>query len=284
MRCAMSQRIDSHQHFWQPARGDYGWMPKDDPTLSRAYAPTHLAPGLKACDVQGSVLVQAAPTVAETEYMLGIADATEHVLAVVGWVDFEAPSSLQTLKRLSAHPKFVGVRPMIQDIDDPDWMLGDDIQWAFDALIELDLTFDALGLPQHMDNFHTLISRYPDLRVVLDHCLKPDIENHSSGSYTQWADRMSKLAHDTNVYCKMSGLVTESASNWQLESLQPYVNHILKEFTPDRVMWGSDWPVVRLRCEYETWFRASNKLIDHLSSQEKAAVLGGTAATFYRLT
>ena len=122
-------KVDAHQHYWQPARGDYGWMPKDDPILSRPYFPADLAPFLKTAGVDRTVLVQAAPTVEETEYMLGIADATPSVAAVVGWIDFEDRSHLKQLERLKSHPKFVGVRPMIQDIADVDWMLRPDVQW-----------------------------------------------------------------------------------------------------------------------------------------------------------
>ena len=148
--------IDAHQHFWNPVRGDYGWMPDDDPVLSRRYGPHDLASALAATGVTRTVLVQAAPSVAETEYMLGIADATAHVAAVVGWIDFEQPSQIDTLRRLARHPKFAGVRPMIQDIPDDGWMLRDDIAWAFKAVVDLDLTFDALGFPRHLDNFLTL--------------------------------------------------------------------------------------------------------------------------------
>jgi hypothetical protein len=152
------------------------------PVLARPYGPADLAPQLAAHDITHTVLVQAAATVDETEYMLGIADATPHVAAVVGWIDFEKPSDLAHLKRLAQHPKFAGVRPMIQDIPDDDWMLRDDVQWAFRAVSDLGLTFDALGFPRHLANFHTILTRYPDLRVVVDHCMKPQIRDHSEAA------------------------------------------------------------------------------------------------------
>ena len=279
----MNKFVDAHHHFWHPARGDYGWMPADDPTLSRPYGPADLEDSLNAAGVAGTVLVQAAPTVEETEYLLGIADATPHVLAVVGWVNFETAESLETLQRLASHPMLVGVRPMIQDLPDDKWMLREDIQWAFEALVDLDLTFDALGFLQHMDHFHTLLKRHPDLRVVLDHCLKPQIQNHSDKNFAEWSKRMSKLARETGAYCKLSGLVTEAGEDWDNEMLKPYVEHVLEVFTPQRIMWGSDWPVVRLRGEYEDWFSSAVALTSHLKEEERNAIFSATAAEFYRL-
>ena len=160
----MTIHIDAHQHYWEPRRGDYHWMAPDDPVLARRYMPADLAASLGKHGIARSVLVQAAATLEETEYMLGLADATATVAAVVGWVDFENPDHLRYLKRLARHPKFVGLRPMIQDIADVDWMLRDDVQWAYEAMVELDLTFDALGFSRHQDNFLTLPRRYPDLQ------------------------------------------------------------------------------------------------------------------------
>ncbi len=275
-------QIDAHQHFWHPARGDYDWMPKGDPVLDRPYGPADLAPDLTRHGITGTVLVQAAASVAETEYMLGIADATPHVAAVVGWIDFENPDDLAHLKRLANHPKFRGVRPMIQDIPDDGWMLRDEVQWAFRAVADLGLTFDALGFPRHLANFHTLLTRYPDLRVVVDHCMKPQIRSHTPDSLRHWADGISRLA-DAGAFVKFSALVTEANPDWTVADLAPYVAHVFRAFGPDRVMWGSDWPVVRLRCTYSDWRAASEALTAGLSEADRARVFGGTAAAFYRL-
>ena len=276
-------KIDAHQHYWQPARGDYDWMPDDDPTLSRAYFPVDLAPQLADVGIARSVLVQAAATVNETEYLLGLADATETVGAVVGWVDFEASDVTETLGRLAKHPKFAGVRPMIQDIPDDDWMLRDHVQDGFRAVRDFGLTFDALGFPRHLANFLTILTRYGDMRSVVDHCMKPNIAGHSADSFRFWADGMSAIAAETEAFCKLSGLVTEAGENWTVDDLRPYALHILDVFGPDRVMWGSDWPVVRLRAEYDRWLEAAEVLTDNLSADEKARVFGGTAAEFYRI-
>ena len=214
-------RIDSHQHYWEPRRGDYDWMPKDNPILYRRYRPADLEPHLERNGIDGTVVVQAAESVHETEYLLGIADASDSVLAVVGWVDFENPADRRQLERLSRHPKLAGVRPLIQDIPDVDWMLRDDVQWAYRAIIDVDLTFDALGFPPHLDNFLTIFRRYPDLRAVIDHCMKPRIRDHRDQPrvFDAWAAKMSRFAGETDAYCKLSGLVTESNESWTVEEL-----------------------------------------------------------------
>ncbi|MEM9207340.1 MAG: amidohydrolase family protein [Pseudomonadota bacterium] len=273
-------RIDAHQHYWEPKRGDYDWMPPDDPVLSRRYGPADLNHQLEAAGIEGTVLVQAAATINETEYMLGLADATDTILGVVGWVNFEDRGDLKHLERLAKHPKFLGVRPMIQDIPDVDWMLRDDIQWAFEALIDLDLTFDALGFPKHLENFRTILTRYPKLRAVIDHCMKPEIRD---GEFGVWAAGIERIAKETEAMCKFSGLVTEAADHWTVEQLKPYADHVLSVFGPTRVMWGSDWPVCLLRTEYGQWLSSAQTLTEHLSSEERDAIFGGTARRFYRL-
>lgn len=279
-------KIDAHHHLWQPLRGDYDWMPQDSAILNRHYDPSDLVPHLKAHGIDGTVLVQASASVHETEYMLGLADATPFIKGVVGWIDFEDPGHLSHLRRLAKHPKFLGVRPMIQDIPDVNWMLRDDIQWAYRAIIDLDLTFDALGFPQHLANFATLMDRYPEMRVVYDHCMKPQIRDQQAGrdAFSAWADGMSQLAKNTAGYCKFSGLVTEADDGWGVDDLRPFADHVIKVFGTDRVMWGSDWPVCRLQAEYESWITAAQTLTADLSAEAKADVFGGTAARFYRLS
>lgn len=279
-------KIDAHQHFWRPERGDYDWMPEDNDILCRSYAPQDLAETLTERAIDGTVLVQAAATIQETEYMLGLADATPWIKGVVGWIDFEQPSDLAHLKRFAAHPKFLGVRPMIQDIPDVDWMLRDDVQWAYEAICDLDLTFDALGFPQHLSNFHRLILRYPAMRTVYDHCMKPQIREQQTGkdAFTEWSDGITRLAEDSSGFCKLSGLVTEADEGWQPQDILPFIQHILDAFGPDRVMWGSDWPVCRLQSEYADWHALAQAATQHLSQDERDEIFGGAAVRFYRLS
>jgi L-fuconolactonase len=238
---------------------------------------------LKAVGIEKTVLVQSAPTVAETDFMLSIADTSPSVAKVVGWVDFENRQDLAQLERLRAHPTFAGVRPMIQDIADTDWMLRKDVQWAFDALSDLGLTFDALGFSRHLANFLTILERYPDLKVVVDHGMKPQIRDQDTDrdEFAAWSRGMGLIARNTGAFCKLSGLVTEDGENWSTRRLRPYGEFILEAFGPRRVMWGSDWPVCRLRCEYADWLASAQDIASGYSDEDEAWIFGGTAAAFY---
>jgi L-fuconolactonase len=272
-------RIDAHQHFWHPGRGDYGWLTADLP-ICRPYGPADLAPQLRECGINGTVLVQAAPTLQETEYLLGIADATPFVRGVVGWIDFEDPAQRGHLERLAAHPKFVGVRPMIQDLPDDGWMLREDIAWAFDAIRQLDLVFDALVFPRHLKALMRLLTHHPDLTVVIDHAAKPAIR---AGQFDGWAADMAKLAAETAAMCKLSGLTTEAGAGWGIAALRPYVDHLLATFGADRLIFGSDWPVSTLATTYRGWIDAVEQLTSGLPDAGRAALFGGNATRVYRL-
>lgn len=273
-------KIDAHQHFWDPARGDYGWLTSDLAVLYRSFEPDDLAPLLRAQDIDGTVLVQAAATVAETDYLLGIADTNAFILGVVGWVDLEAPNAAKQIADRARHSKLVGLRPMIQNILDTDWMLRDSLAPAFEAMIEHGMAFDALTLPKHLLNLVELCSRYPDLRVVTDHVSKPDI---ARGAFAPWAADMTRLANETGACVKLSGLVTEAGPHWKIAGLARYVDHLLAQFGPDRMIWGSDWPVCTLACSYARWAEATEALLAGLTAMERAAIMGGNAAKFYRL-
>ncbi len=274
-------RIDAHQHFWSLARGDYGWLTADLDPIYRDFLPDDLAPMLKAAGIDGTILVQAAPTVAETRFMLSLADATPFVKGVVGWVDFEAPTAAWQIADLAAHPALVGLRPMIQDIADPEWMLGDALTPAFDALQANGLTFDALTLPHHLPVLRRLLRRHPAMRVVIDHGSKPIIRDHVMEG---WGEEMRALAEETSAFCKLSGLVTEAAPDWSPDDLQPYVRHLLQTFGPNRLIWGSDWPVCTLASTYERWLETTDALLHDLTPEQKAAVMGENAARAYTLT
>ncbi len=273
-------KIDAHQHFWAVARGDYGWLTPDLDVIYRDFTPDDLAPMLKDAGIEGTVLVQAAPTVAETEYMLSLADETSFIKGVVGWVDFEASDAATQIEKLNKHPALIGLRPMIQDIADPLWMLGDALTPAFTELISRGLTFDALTLPQHLGPLRNLLARHPDMKVVIDHGSKPLIRD---AILEGWAEDMAALASETNAWCKLSGLVTEAASDWTVDDLRPYVDHLLNTFGPSRLIWGSDWPVCTLASSYERWLETTDLLLSQLSSSERDAVMGGNAARAYNL-
>ncbi len=274
-------RVDAHQHYWRPERGDYPWMSGAPQVLRRAFGPADLAPLLAECGISATVLVQAAPTVEETHYLLGIADATTSVAGVVGWIDFAHTSERHTLQRLATHPRLVGVRPMVQDIADDDWVLRRDLDWAFAAVQELDLAFDALGYARHARRFLQRIERHPGLRVVIDHGMKPAI---ARGEFTSWAADMRDLARNTQALCKLSGLATEAAPGAGLDVLHPYMEHLLEVFGPARLMWSSDWPVATSAIGYVDWFRACERLLQACADTDRERVLGGNAAAFYQLS
>ena len=268
--------IDAHQHFWSPARGDYFWMDSDGARpIRRDFLPRDFEPMRRKHGIDATVLVQAAPSIEETEYMLGLADATPWIAKVVGWIDFEDRSHLKHLQRFAKHAKFAGVRPMIQDIADPLWMHRDDVQWAYEAIIDHDLTFDALGYPIHLDEFLKLFRRYPKLRAVVDHCMKPVIRENA---FDDWAGKIERIARETQACCKLSGLATEAKAGWTADTLRPYGAHVIACFGPDRVMWGSDWPVLTLNGDYDAWVAAAR---DIAGSSDR--IFDATARAFYRL-
>lgn len=273
-------RIDAHQHFWEVQRGDYGWLVPEIGRIFRDYRPDDLLAHLRTCGIDGTVLVQAAPTVAETEYLLSIAARTPFVFGVVGWVDFESPRALAQIDRLAADPKLVGIRPMIQDIADDDWMLRPRLRPVFQHLAARGLAFDALIFPRHLPRLLRLLDRHPELRCVVDHCAKPRI---ADGSFQPWATDIARIARETPAFCKISGLATEAGQGWTADMLRPYVEHVLEMFGPERCMWGSDWPVLENVATYEAWFEAAERLLAGLEAGARAALFGGNAARFYGL-
>lgn len=273
-------RIDSHQHFWLLSRGDYGWLTKDLAPLYRDFLPDDLSPHLVQAGIYQTILVQAAPTLQETHYLLQLAEETDFIVGVVGWADMEKPTASDVIETLAEHPFFLGIRPMIQDIPDPDWMLQPQLQPVYAKLAELDLTFDALVKPQHLQHLYQLLRRHPDLAVVIDHGAKPDIAN---GAFQPWADDIEAIATDTGACCKLSGLLTEAGNQPVYETIEPYMQHLLDCFGAGRLLWGSDWPVLDLAADYSTWDRISNQFLQALNVDDQKRILGANAKNFYGL-
>jgi L-fuconolactonase len=272
--------IDSHFHCWQPARGDYGWL---TPALGPLYREVSIGDWLAQAapfGVAGGVLVQAAPTQAETEFLLAQADAQPAVLGVVGWVDLLAPEAPRRIARLAKHAKLKGLRPMLQDIADPDWVLRRELDPALRAMAGHGLAFDALIRPVHLPRIVALAQRHPDLRIVIDHGAKPDIAN---GAWQPWADALARAAEQPGLACKLSGLLTEAGPCPAPQALRRWADHVLKCFGPRRVMWGSDWPVLELAADYGHWWREVQAQLRPLAPTERADVLGGTCRRVYRL-
>ncbi len=273
--------VDAHHHVWSLARGDYGWLTPDLAPIYRDFSLADMAPLAQAAGVTSSVLVQAAPTIAETRFLLDIAHRSEdRVQAVVGWVALEARDAMATLVDLARNPLLKSVRPMLQDLPDPAWILRPAVQAALARLPDLGLRFDALVKPTQLPALLTMLERNPDLDVVIDHAAKPDIAGRA---WQPWADLMRAASVNPRVCCKLSGLATEARRDWTVDALRPYVAHLIECFGPRRLMWGSDWPVVELGGGYARWRNATTELLSALSARERDAVLGGTAQRFYAM-
>jgi L-fuconolactonase len=271
-------RIDAHHHLWTLARGDYGWLTPALAPIYRDFTLQDLAPHLSAARIDGTILVQAAPTEAETLFMLETAERADVVRGVVGWIDFDAPDGVARIEAMAAHPLLVGLRPMVQDIPDDDWLLRPALAPLLRAMAGHGLVFDALALPRHLSRLLRVIDRHGELQFVLDHCAKPHLK---TGEIGDWRGDIAELAARHNIVCKLSGLVTEAGPDWQLAGLRPAVEHVLNCFGPQRLLWGSDWPVLNLAGDYERWLNASETLLTDLSADDKTAIFGGNAARIY---
>jgi len=272
-------RIDAHQHFWRMDRGDYGWLTAaEHPKIAHDFLPADLEPLLSAARVDKTILVQAAPTEAETAFLLGLAEHSSLIAGVVGWIDFDASDAPSRVARLAGKGKLVGLRPMMQDLPDDEWMLGPQVARVVEAMQRGDLCFDALVKPRHLHALVEFLDRHPDLSVVIDHGAKPDI---ARGVLEPWAITIRHIAKNSTAFCKLSGLVTEAGPNWSADTLRPFVDVLLESFGASRLMWGSDWPVLLEAGDYERWLDAATLLTAGLSAEDRALIFGGTAATFY---
>jgi L-fuconolactonase len=275
-------RIDAHQHYWSLRRGDYGWLTPAEAGLYRDFTPDDLSPELVECAVHATVLVQAAPTEGESRFLFDLARRNASIAGVVGWTDFEASDVAGRISRLVRDGGGIlkGLRPMVQDISDPDWLDRGSLDGAFEAMIANDLVFDALVTPRHLGALERRLRRHPRLRAVIDHAGKPDIAN---AKLEPWAGLLEQLAHSTKVHCKLSGLLTQARQGAGLAELDAFVARIFSCFGADRVMWGSDWPVVTLRATYQEWMATSLSFVRRYASGGEDAVFGANAIRFYHL-
>ena len=269
--------IDSHFHIWQLARGDYGWLTPALAPIYRDVAVADWALQAAPATVKHGILVQAAPTAAETAFLLEQANLHgERILGVVGWTDLAALDAIDTIAALASHAKLLSLRPMLQDILDPDWIVQPAVLAALATLPGHGLRFDALVKPQHLSRIEQVAAALPDLSIIIDHGAKPGIAHHG---FDAWADAMKRLAQHDNVFCKLSGLVTESGQPASLAACKPYMMFILDHF-PGRTLWGSDWPVLELAGDYPSWLEYCQELVlEHGSDPDD--VFGGAARRAY---
>ena len=273
-------RLDAHQHFWIYSPADYPWIQADWP-LRRDFLPVDLAPLLQASGLDGSVAVQARQSLEESRWLLELADASPFIKGVVGWVDLRAPAVEEQLGRLAAHPKFVGVRHVVQDEPDDRFMLGADFLRGIGKLKEFGLTYDLLVYPRQLPAAIELARAFPEQAFVLDHLAKPLIRE---GRLSPWREQIRELAALPNVMCKVSGLVTEARwKAWDAGDFLPFLDVAFQAFGPDRLMYGSDWPVALLSANYH---QVLTLVREHVALHDKnleTKMFGLNAARFYRL-
>jgi L-fuconolactonase len=273
--------VDAHHHFWRYSAAELGWIDDHMAALQRDFLPADLEPELAAAGIDQVVSVQARQSLEETRWLLELADGSPFVAGVVGWVPLAAPSISAMLAELAAHPKLVGVRHVLQDEPDPGYMLRDDFQRGLRALRAFELSYDLLIYERQLPQAIELVDRHPQQPFVIDHLAKPAIK---LGALEPWAGRLRELARRPHVTCKLSGLVTEiGRPGWSVADLRPYAEVVLDAFGPERVVFGSDWPVCLVACGYARWMEIVRELLAGLSPAERAAVLGGNARRAYRL-
>jgi L-fuconolactonase len=273
-------RVDAHQHFWQLAARHGAWPPPELAPLHRDFYPDDLTALLRQNGVAATVLVQSMPNEADTAFMLELAARHTFIGAVVGWTDLKAPDAPARIAAMAVHPKLRGLRPMLQDLEDDDWIDDPALTPAVDAMLYHGLSFEALVLPRQLPALLAFARRHPTLPIVIDHLAKPAMDGAPDA---RWLDDMRSLAALPRVECKLSGMVTEAGRGWHVERLQPYARHVLQVFGPQRVMWGSDWPVLNLAADYAAWIDASEALLAHLDQRQREAIFGDNARRFYRI-
>ncbi len=274
-------RIDAHQHFWRYSPQTHGWIGDHMAVLKRDYLPPDLEPLLRAKGYDGCVAVQAQQTVDETTWLLDLADQFPFIRGVVGWVDLRAPDVAAVLAGLAGRKKLKGIRHIVQGEPDPRFMLGTEFQRGIAALAAHGLAYDILVFPKQLPAAIELAERFPRQPFVLDHIAKPDMKG---GAREPWATQVRRLAAHPNVFCKLSGLVTEADwARWTPDDIAPYLDVISEAFGPERLMIGSDWPVCTLAGDYSRVMTLVEGYLARLPAGSAEAVLGSTASRFYRL-
>ncbi|WP_457354505.1 amidohydrolase family protein [Sphingomonas sp. UYP23] len=274
----MTRVIDAHQHFWSLETEGHEWPTAADAAIHRDFGPDDLAGASAGVALAGTVLVQSQPTDRDTDWMLALAARTPLVRAVVGWVDLLHPHAPERIVALARQPKLRGLRPMLQSIADTEWLLQDALTPALEAMQAAGLRLDALVQPRHLPMLATFVARWPDLPIVIDHAAKPDA---ATVTLDPWRAEIAMLG-ELGLHCKLSGLRTEQAPGQPAAALMPYVEHLVEMFGP-RLMWGSDWPVVRLSGDdWRRWHDDARQLADRAGA-DLDQLFGGAAVAFYGL-
>lgn len=274
-------RIDAHQHFWRYDPAEHGWIDERMGALRRDFLPSDLRPLIAEANIGGVVSVQARQSLAETRWLLELAAEHEFIQGVVGWVPLVAPDVREQLVSFVGHPPLKGVRHVVHDEPDDDFLLRDDFNAGVAALAEFGLVYDILVFERHLPRTISFVDRHPRQVFVLDHLAKPRARENE---LEPWRTNLRRLAERENVYCKLSGLATEADwQTWTPDSLRPYLDAALETFGPRRLMFGSDWPVCLLATDYRSWHEVVEEYCGRLSAAEQTRIFGETAREAYRL-
>jgi L-fuconolactonase len=275
-------RIDAHQHYWSISRNDYGWITPELPVLYRDYLPEDLEVHLQKYKRDGTIVVQAAPTLRETEYLLTLASRSNSILGVVGWLDLFDPSHQEHFDRFREHAKFVGFRIMIQDMPDASRVMEMPFVEALQRYAKLHIPVDLLVKSEQLDVLNELLDAVPGLRGVIDHVGKPRIKDRI---FESWAAQIERASRHPNIYCKLSGMVTEADHQaWEPDDLQYYIQHVIHSFGVERILFGTDWPVCLLAASYDEVVDVLECAVpESWGEQERANLFGENARRFYKL-
>ena len=274
-------KIDSHQHFWQYNSDEYSWINNSMCRVRRDFLPAHLKQEISAVGIEGVVAVQGRQSLVETEWLLGLATHSPFIKGVVGWVSLISADVDRELERLSLDKRLKGIRHVLQDETDDNYMLREDFSQGIKALEAFGLTYDILIFERHLTQTIRFVDRHPCQIFVLDHIAKPCIRE---GFLSPWKTNLEELSEREHVYCKISGMVTEANwETWSEQDLRVYLDVVLEAFGPERLMFGSDWPLCSLACDYGTWFDLISRFVAPLSTSEQERILGGTAVEVYQL-
>jgi L-fuconolactonase len=275
----MPLKLDSHQHFWKYSDAEYGWI--DDPALRRDFLPDNLHKELQAAKIDGSISVQARQSIAETEWLLSLAGKYPFLKGVVGWVPLTSPTVEGEIEKFAANKKLKAVRHVVQDEKDDRYILREDFNAGVALLDQHGLAYDILIFDRHLPYAIQFVDRHPKQRFIVDHIAKPRIRD---GAVMPWRDNLREMAKRPNVWCKISGVVTEADhKHWTEAQLRFYIDTAIDAFGPKRVMFGSDWPVCLSATTYKGWTDLMHRATEKLSEPERASIFGGSAAEAYRI-
>ncbi len=280
----MSLIVDSHHHFWDRtmAQFDHSWQENEGlEKICRSFVADDLQPLIDHAGVDKTIFVQTQHNVEENRWVLGVAEKHDWIAGVVGWVDLASDECEAQIEEFKVHPKFVGVRHVVQDEKNDDFIVQDDVMRGLGILEKHEIPYDLLFYVKHLKHAATVARKFPSLRLVIDHLAKPAIKEAKTEG---WKEHFVEAAKCENVYCKLSGMVTEADhDNWKADDLKPYVETALENFGADRCMFGSDWPVCELAATYQQVFDALIHCIGGVSDSERQKIMGLNAIEFYSL-